>query len=189
MAKNLGWVKLHRTLAYNKLWLSEPFTRGQAWVDLLMLAGRDGVVKIAYRKLADRWNWGHHEKVSRFLEFLASEDMIEFLDENGVPVNVPENVPRIVPAFRLKNWAKFQSRVPANVPANVTENVPDSETLLIRSNTRSINTRNIKQEPLKPPKRKSRFLSVNGEMSHELGDTDWMEIDFSKEDENEKDLL
>ena len=182
MAKNLGWVKLHRTLAYNKLWLSEPFTKGQAWVDLLMLAGRDGKVQISYRRLADRWKWGHHEKVSRFLEFLADEDMIEFLDENDVPVNVPVNVPRIVPAFRLKNWAKFQSRVPANVPANVTENVPDSETLLIRRNTRSNNTRNIKQEPYSPNrKRKSRFLTVQEEHD-DLGDTDWMEVDFSKED-------
>lgn len=33
-----GWIKLHRTLTMHELWTAEPFTRGQAWVDLLLLA-------------------------------------------------------------------------------------------------------------------------------------------------------
>jgi hypothetical protein len=33
-----GWIKLHRGLSRHALWLAEPFTIGQAWVDLLMLA-------------------------------------------------------------------------------------------------------------------------------------------------------
>lgn len=33
-----GWVALWRKLADDDVWLSEPFTRGQAWVDLIMLA-------------------------------------------------------------------------------------------------------------------------------------------------------
>ena len=35
---NQGWIKLHRTLQDNKLWYSEPLTKGQAWVDLILLA-------------------------------------------------------------------------------------------------------------------------------------------------------
>lgn len=30
-----GWVSIHRQLCENDLWLSEPFTRGQAWVDMI----------------------------------------------------------------------------------------------------------------------------------------------------------
>ena len=186
MAKNLGWVKLHRTLAYNKLWLSEPFTKGQAWVDLLMLAGRDGIVKTSYQWLTDRWKWKNKGKTFRFLKLLESEGMIEFC---SVTENVTDNVTANVTAFRLINWEKFQHRVTANVTGSVTADETLSETLLIRRNTRSNNTRNIKQEPYSPNrKRKSRFLTVQEEHD-DLGDTDWMEVDFTKEDEDEKDLL
>ncbi len=188
MAKNLGWVKLHRTLAYNKLWLSEPFTKGQAWVDLLMLAGRDGIVKTSYQWLADRWKWKHKEKARRFLSFLESEGMIEFITEKSVTENVTDSVTANVTAFRLINWEKFQHRVTANVTQSVTASETDSETLLIRRNTRSINTRNIKQEPYSPNRKKNRV--VNGYEQHaDIGDISGMEVDFSKEDENEKDLL
>lgn len=184
MAKNLGWVKVHRSLAYNELWLSEPFTKGQAWADLLMLAGRDGTLNVSYKWLSDRWKW-YKSKTFRFLQLLEAKGMIEFCGtQNGTDDGTANGT-----AFRLINWEKFQHRGTANGTGSGTADGTESETLLIRRNTRSINTRNIKQEPLKPPKRRSRFLSVNGEMSHELGDTNWMEIDFSKEDENEKDLL
>src|SRR5262245_27722843 len=33
-----GWIKVHRKLARHPMWLRGPFTIGQAWVDLLMLA-------------------------------------------------------------------------------------------------------------------------------------------------------
>jgi hypothetical protein len=33
-----GWIKLFRSLAGHSLWLTDPFSIGQAWVDLLMLA-------------------------------------------------------------------------------------------------------------------------------------------------------
>ena len=35
-----GYIKLHRSLMDNPLWTEKPFSRGQAWVDLLMLANR-----------------------------------------------------------------------------------------------------------------------------------------------------
>jgi len=34
-----GWIRLYRKMQDNPLWTSEPFTRGQAWIDLLMIAG------------------------------------------------------------------------------------------------------------------------------------------------------
>ena len=67
---NSGWIKLHRKLKDNKLWLCEPFTRGQAWVDLLLLANHEdnffycrehkievkrGEVGWSQLKLAKRW--------------------------------------------------------------------------------------------------------------------------------------
>lgn len=172
MAKNLGWVKLHRTLAYNKLWLSEPFTKGQAWVDLLMLAGRDGIVKTSYQWLTDRWKWKNKAKTFRFLKLLESEGMIVFC---SVTENVTDNVTANVTAFRLINWEKFQHRVTANVTGSVTADVTESENLLISRNNKKDKTRSIKQEPYMPHRKKNRV--VNGYEQHDdIGDTTWMEV-------------
>lgn len=86
-----GWVKIHRDLLDNELWSDKPFTKGQAWVDLLLLANhKDKNVLIGSRtemvergsfitselKLMERWGWGR-KKVKLFLNFLESQKMIE----------------------------------------------------------------------------------------------------------------
>lgn len=85
------WIALHRRLAKHDLWTSEPFTRGQAWVDLLMLANfKVGYVRIRGNRidlergqlagsgvfLAKRWQWSRG-KVQRFLDELENEHQIE----------------------------------------------------------------------------------------------------------------
>ncbi len=35
---NKGWIRLHRSITENDQYFSEPFTRTQAWIDLLLLA-------------------------------------------------------------------------------------------------------------------------------------------------------
>lgn len=85
-----GWIKLHRKISHGDLWLSEKFTRGQAWVDMLMLANHtDGFIrsnglKIQVKrgqigwselKLAERWKWSRG-KVRRFFSELEEEKMI-----------------------------------------------------------------------------------------------------------------
>ena len=37
LRKSSGFAPVYRSLSEHPLWLGEPFTRGQAWVDLLML--------------------------------------------------------------------------------------------------------------------------------------------------------
>lgn len=68
-----GWIKLHRKLMDSPMWTSEPFTKGQAWVDLLMLAQYEdnenfkrGCVYKSKKQLAKRWRWSEG-KVTRFL--------------------------------------------------------------------------------------------------------------------------
>lgn len=85
-----GWVKLHRALSTNPLWLSETFTRGQAWVDMLLMAnhaegffyirGNKVVVSrgfIGHSKdtLAKRWSWSR-DRVSRYLNDLETMGQI-----------------------------------------------------------------------------------------------------------------
>ena len=85
-----GWVKIHRILSENPLWTCEPFSRGQAWVDLILLANhsdsfffRRGVkINIARGQvghsevaLSDRWQWSR-TKVRKFLNDLEKEQQI-----------------------------------------------------------------------------------------------------------------
>jgi len=81
-----GYVKLWRRLQNSSLWKQEKFTRGQAWVDLIMLANhKPGYIRVRGIKvdidrgqlahseltLAKRWKWSRG-KVRRFLKELTS---------------------------------------------------------------------------------------------------------------------
>jgi hypothetical protein len=85
-----GWIKLHRKLIGNPLWTCEPFTRGQAWVDLLILANhkdsffykrgnkidvKRGQLARSVVELSDRWSWSR-SKVNNFLKQLEKEQQI-----------------------------------------------------------------------------------------------------------------
>lgn len=85
-----GWIKLHRGLLDNDLWKSEPFSRGQAWVDLLLLANhkesffykrgnkvivKRGQVGRSSVELSDRWKWSR-TKINKFLKDLEKEQQI-----------------------------------------------------------------------------------------------------------------
>lgn len=84
-----SFFKVYRSLLDDPLWLSEPFTYGQAWVDLIGLANfadkdkfyrgqyqrvKRGQVVTSQQALAERWNWGRR-KVSTFLRNLESAKM------------------------------------------------------------------------------------------------------------------
>lgn len=85
-----GWIKLHRQLLESDLWRSEAFSKGQAWVDLILLANhKDSFfykrgVKIDVKRgqlarssveLSDRWKWSR-SKVMKFLKDLKKEQQI-----------------------------------------------------------------------------------------------------------------
>lgn len=86
-----GWFKVHRSLFDNDLWLAEPFTKGQAWVDLIGHANHKpasvwirgievsvGRGQLAWSELtmAKRWQWSRG-KVRRYLGMLEKRQMIE----------------------------------------------------------------------------------------------------------------
>jgi hypothetical protein len=85
-----GWIKLHREIQDNPFWKSETFTRGQAWVDLLILANhKDGFIYVrgnkvsvkrgqvgwSQKRLSERWDWSRN-KVRKFLQDLEEEQQI-----------------------------------------------------------------------------------------------------------------
>jgi len=85
-----GWIKLHRKILESQVWTSEPFSRGQAWVDLLLLANHEygffylrdhkievqrGQVGWSHLKLSQRWKWSR-TKVKRFIKDLEKEQQV-----------------------------------------------------------------------------------------------------------------
>ena len=114
----LGWIKVWRKLASDSMWLEERFTRGQAWVDLLLLAqGLDrteyydgqfahfaaGTVYKSIVWLAKRWGW-NRKTVEAFLKQL----------EAGGRIKVSSHK-RIGTTIQVLNWGVYQKRE-GNIP-------------------------------------------------------------------------
>lgn len=85
-----GWIKISRSITSHWLWSYTPFTYGQAWIDLLLLANYEdkktllngklvickrGDVNLSIAKLAERWKW-NRKTVRKFLDVLASDKMV-----------------------------------------------------------------------------------------------------------------
>ena len=90
MSTDKGYIKLFRDIRDHWLWDCKPFSKGQAWIDLIMMVNHEdkklmfdgelitckkGMTITSMRKLAQRWGWSPG-KVSRFLKILKSEIMI-----------------------------------------------------------------------------------------------------------------
>jgi hypothetical protein len=95
-----GYFKVHRQLFDNPIWTEEPFTRGQAWIDLLGKANHKdnwmfvrgikvdilrGETCRAEDSLAKDWKWSRG-KVRRFLKLLETESMIERKQDNRIGI-------------------------------------------------------------------------------------------------------
>jgi len=93
-----GWIKIHRQLLSSDSWLSEPFNRSQAWIDLIGLTNftesyfyirgvkvtvNRGQLAWGDRKLSERWRWSRG-KVNRFLKELIKEQQIIVTQSNVV---------------------------------------------------------------------------------------------------------
>jgi hypothetical protein len=107
-----GWVKLHRQLLDSELWLSEKFTRGQAWVDLFGLANHEdsffylrdhkisvkrGQVGWSQLRLSKRWGWSR-SKVRKFLNDLEKEQQIEQQQSHSTSI------------ITILNYEKYQEK-------------------------------------------------------------------------------
>lgn len=98
-----GFIKLHRKLFESKMWLDEPFTIGQAWVDLIAMANyanKDhffrgsvqrmlrGQIVTSKAALANRWKWSDG-KVRRYLANLERLEMVHTdSSTNGVVITI-----------------------------------------------------------------------------------------------------
>lgn len=105
--KNLveGWLKLYRSIQNHWLWEDKPFSRGQAFIDLLLMANhkdnkilfngelievKRGSRITSLRQLSDAWGWST-TKVKKFLELLEKENMITVKSDNKKTLVTIEN--------------------------------------------------------------------------------------------------
>lgn len=106
-----GWVKLHRQLFDNSIWLEEPFTYGQAWIDLFANANhkpstffikrqevslKRGQIAWSEVHMAQRWKWSRN-KVRRFLKSLKTKQQIE-----------QHNIRYLTSIITILNYDKYQ---------------------------------------------------------------------------------
>lgn len=85
-----GWIPVYRQIQENWMWKEKPFSKGQAWIDLIMLANYEdkkmpykgevitcerGTVNLSISFLADRWGWSR-KKTKNFLNLLESDGMV-----------------------------------------------------------------------------------------------------------------
>ena len=98
-----GWTAIHRKLQDHWLWEDKPFSKGQAWIDLLLLANHDdkkillgnelvevkcGSFITSELKLMERWGWGK-AKTRSFLDLLQKDGMIvKMSDRKQTTINI-----------------------------------------------------------------------------------------------------
>ena len=112
-----GWVRIYRQLADHPLWTKERFTRGQAWVDLLLMANftettavqgnrpivvKRGQVLTSQVALAGRWRWDR-KTVRVFLDALKAAMMLDIQTSKDTDTGYT--------IITLRNYEKFQSDV------------------------------------------------------------------------------
>lgn len=116
MAKEKGWIKLHRSITNNPIWKAtkkEPFDKRSAWIDLLLMANHEermiygtnsgkpiviqpGQLHTSMDHLAERWQWSRNKGI-RFFKQLAAQGMVTV---NGTPDGT---------TVTIINWGLFQS--------------------------------------------------------------------------------
>lgn len=93
MDEKKGWIAVYRSILDNEsIWNDKPFARGQAWIDLLLLANHKtkkilfdgrlveverGSMITSISKLAERWGWSRKKAVG-FLNVLVEAEMLEY---------------------------------------------------------------------------------------------------------------
>ena len=90
MGKSKGWFRIERKFLEDEMWLSEPFTKAQAWIDMIGLAQFEdseiyvngkyvfvprGSFRTTYKELANRWKWSE-KRVRAFIGILVGQTMV-----------------------------------------------------------------------------------------------------------------
>jgi hypothetical protein len=120
MAKELGWIKVHRKIQDTVGYFAEPFCRNMAWIDLLLLANHEdnffrfrgirvdvkrGQTGVSIETFCDRWKWSRG-KTERWLKELEKDKKI---------VRQKDNVTTLI---SILNYSQYQDNDKASDKAS-----------------------------------------------------------------------
>ena len=146
--KKQGWIALHRQIQEHWLWAEKPFSRGQAWIDLLMLANHSdnkfllgnelvevkcGSFITSELKLMERWGWGK-SKTRAFLDLLQNEQMI---------VKKSDRKKTTITIVNYSSFAVFEKNSRPQTDHKQTTNRPQADTNNNDNNENNENNVNI----------------------------------------------
>lgn len=130
-----GWIKISRDIVNHWLWQDKPFSRGQAWIDLVLLAAwkdrafyvrgirveqHRGDVCVSVREMCERWGWSNGKTI-RFLNELETEHQITQQKSN------------VINTISIVNYDKYQIGNTTDETTNqttdeITNDITDSTT-------------------------------------------------------------
>lgn len=126
MDDNKGWIKVFRQLRDCWVWKTKPFSKGQAWIDLLLKANhkdtkilfngnlttiKRGQILTSIRKLVDEWGWSKNT-VTKFLDLLEDDGMLTRESDNHRTL------------ITIENYSVFQGVEDTESPQNDTHPSP-----------------------------------------------------------------
>ena len=158
--KRGSWIKVFRNIENSWIWEEKPFSRGQAWIDLLLLAkfrdesffnrrgnrvdGKRGHVYKSISSLADRWGWSR-KKVDHFFNQLEADNMIKVSKKRASEET----------SIFIVNYGKYQfigasKRTSEEQVGNKSGTSEEQVEHIYKNNKEYKNDKEIKKEPAAP---------------------------------------
>lgn len=151
-----GWIALHRKIIDSDLWNEEPFTRGQAWIDLILLTNhKDGYIRVrgnrvklkrgqcgwSILRLSKRWKWSRG-KTQRFMDELKNDGRISIKTDTKTSITT------------ICNYSHFQDR---RTTDSTTDSTTDGQQTDNRQDTNNNDNNDNKLKEKNIKKRKAKF--------------------------------
>jgi hypothetical protein len=142
MKPSKNYFVCNRSLFKNPMWYAEPFTKGQAWVDLFGNANhadgwfeksgqriyiKRGQTGRSIESLARDWKWSRN-KVKRFLKRLEKEKMIDRVSDT----NLNHLTNHLTTIITICNYDKYQFDLKNSEPPDEPPHEPPHEPQTIK---------------------------------------------------------
>lgn len=170
-----GWISIHRKIVENPLYFSEPFTRMQAWIDMLIIAnhkegfffvrGNKVIVKrgqIAYSQesLSERWKWSRW-KVNKFLNDLEQQKQIV------------QQKNKVTTLISIVNYNLYQKNHTTDCTTDIQQTVQLTNT---NNNETNVINKKEKEESFSPQISKRFLLKISEVENFLKSDEAWKEV-------------
>lgn len=134
MSTDKGFIKLYRDVRDHWIWKEDPFSMGQAWIDLLMMVNHEdkkvlfngnlvtvkrGSCITSLRKLSERWK-RNKRTVSRYLDLFEADGMItQKRDSKCTTINIVNYC-----IYQASNDNKRTPSAPPSAPLTAPQSAP-----------------------------------------------------------------